>query len=349
MNIIPAAYCLLRFPLHRRKWAELYSGVRAYSKTGVTPSSGYHALIRLHCKTNGYSNDLLHQLVRNRTPAVQLPEEVGVFGVTDQALADRTVSEIREKGFSVAPLKLPADVCDKLISFATTVPAIPRPTAQDDPKKTIYCADNPIAQSYYFEEEDLVNDPAVQQLMADHFLLSVAQSYLGCPPILDIAAMWWSIRSNQDFEIKSQLAQLYHFDMDRIKWLKIMIYLTDVDHEGGPHCFIEGTHRAGNQPAEIRKRGYTRIPDEDLHRHYPRGQFAEITGGKGSIIFVDTRGYHKGKPPISNDRLLLQFSFCNSLFGGVYPKTKLNNSLSRKLNRYIQDCPRIYSRFKIGS
>ena len=41
----------------------------------------------------------------------------------------------------------------------------------------------------------------------------------------------------------SEAAQMFHFDLDRIKWLKFFIYLTDVKINSGPHVYVSGTHK----------------------------------------------------------------------------------------------------------
>ena len=43
-------------------------------------------------------------------------------------------------------------------------------------------------------------------------------------------------------------------------------------------------------------------------------------GKKGTILAVDTRGFHKGKDLTDSNRLLLQIEFSNSMFGQSYPK-----------------------------
>ena len=39
---------------------------------------------------------------------------------------------------------------------------------------------------------------------------------------------------------------------------------------------------------------------------------------------VDTRGFHKGKELLKDNRLLFQIEFANSMFGQIYPKIDIN-------------------------
>ena len=39
-------------------------------------------------------------------------------------------------------------------------------------------------------------------------------------------------------KVDEHAAQMFHFDMDRPKWLKFFIYINDVNEKNGPHFFI---------------------------------------------------------------------------------------------------------------
>src|SRR5690606_18205340 len=99
----------------------------------------------------------------------------------------------------------------------------------------------PRAVRYELRADDLVASSDVQRLLADWSLLAVAQDYLRATPIIDIVAMWWHTALHDHPDARA--AQFFHFDMDRPRWLKFFIYLTDVAPENGPHCFIRGSHR----------------------------------------------------------------------------------------------------------
>lgn len=325
----------------------LLSGLREFKRSGITPPSAYKALLELFSQTNGHSNDVLHSAMRRENPPAALPLILGPLGEPTPADITAVVDEIRQNGYCVAPRRVPGELLNSLEQFAKVTPAKLRTPKDGHAGPCVYDAQHPVAASYRFTEGQLVNNAAVQALMADAYLLAVAQEYLECIPIFDIVAMWWNVRSDATQADLEELAQLYHFDMDRIKWLKVMIYVTDVDTASGPHCFIKGSHRSGSQPLAIRKRGYVRITDEELAQYFDEDSFREIVGSRGTIIFVDTRGYHKGKPPISNDRLLLEFSLCDSMFGGAFqaPKMAIKNE---NLKQMAAQVPHIYSRLDIA-
>jgi hypothetical protein len=176
--------------------------------------------------------------------------------------------------------------------------------------------------------------------MSDASLLAVAQTYLRAAPIVDVTSMWWHTAfSDQPDE---EAAQMYHFDMDRIRWLKVFIYLTDVTPMHGPHCFVAGSHRSGGIPEAMLSKGYARLSDEEVFLHYPRKNLMEFSAPAGTIIIEDTRGLHKGKVVEHGDRLMLQLQFSNSLFGGTYPRTPFSDLVAPKLAERVSQYRSIY-------
>ena len=101
--------------------------------------------------------------------------------------------------------------------------------------------------------------------------------------------------------------------MDTFRWLKLFIYLTDVDLLAGPHEYIEKTHHAGKKNPVLLLRGYSRIKDDEVESSQP-GAKKLLTGGMGSMFLADTRCFHKGALPISKYRLILQPIYAPSDF-----------------------------------
>jgi ectoine hydroxylase-related dioxygenase (phytanoyl-CoA dioxygenase family) len=177
--------------------------------------------------------------------------------------------------------------------------------------------------------------------MADWSILAVAQDYLRSSPILDIVAMWWHTAFSDRPDARA--AQMFHFDMDRPRWLKFFVYLTDVTPESGPHCFIRGSHRTGAIPPDLLARGYARLDDDVVAAHFAPEDHIRFVGKKGTIIAEDTRGLHKGQHVERGDRLVFQLEFTNTLFGGAYARPRLRDPVVPELAERVRDYPRVYS------
>lgn len=106
-------------------------------------------------------------------------------------------------------------------------------------------------------------------------------------------------------EIKKKNAQYFHYDCDYRNFLKIFIYLTDVDKFSGPHVFIEGTHRTKKFNHILAER----IDDKQILENYPKENYHVFCKEKGSIIFEDTFGLHKGTFPEKKSRVVMIFEY----------------------------------------
>lgn len=313
-----------------------------------TPDSAYQAMIRLFCRTGGQSNDFLTGLVWIFGRKAALPKPSGELGVSTSAEAERIADCIRRDGYYMFDQLLPADLCDRLLEFSLQTPATVRP-AKDEAtpagmkcRKIIYGRRNPLGVRYDFSADDVLNCPDVQHLMASASILCVAQSYLKSTPVADVVSMWWHTAfSDQPDE---EAAQFFHFDMDRIKWLKFFIYLTDVGRDNGPHCFVRGSHRTQGIPSNLLSKGYSRLSNEEVHAHYPGDHILQFLAPRGTVIVEDTRGLHKGLEVRSGDRLMLQIQFSNSLFGGFYAPSSFRTMIP-ELRRMAQTYPRIYRNY----
>ena len=311
--------------------ARLALGGMAHMTRGRTPDAAYQSLISLFCQTGGTSSDWLSQMISLTSPPYVLPDARGVAGDLDDATLKNITATLDDRGYYVFEKRLPQDLCDELVKFARTTRCSVRPLSQPGAgvKPIVvnsYDPANPLGNRYDLFGEDLINNASVQRLMADHSLVAVAQSYLRCRPVFDVISMWWhtAFLNHPD----EQAAQFYHFDMDRIKWLKFFIYLTDVGTDNGPHCFVEGSHRTGGIEAGLAK-GYARLTDYDVEHYYPPSRIIQFIAPRGTIIAEDTRGLHKGMHVRQGDRLMLQLQFSNSLYGGTYKALASRMSCTR--------------------
>jgi hypothetical protein len=327
----------------------LLGGVGAYAVTGSTPDSAYQAMIRLFCRSGGSSNDALTRAVRLMSRPQPFAETRGILGDMEGEALQRAVGTLEQKGYCIFESALPASLCDRLVAFAldaqSTVRAQSGNRAGTVRESRQFRSDRgrPIGVRYDLSPADVVNQPDVQDLMADPSLLALAQSYLGSNPIADVTSMWWHTGfSSQPDE---EAAQFFHFDMDRIKWLKIFIYLTDVGPESGAHCFVEGSHRTHAIPPVLLSKGYSRLTDDEVRRHFDPARIIEMHAPRGTIIVEDTRGLHKGREVLSGDRLMLQLQFSNSLFGGSYPPVRFAAVSSPVLARMAAARPGIYANY----
>jgi hypothetical protein len=315
----------------------VYKGFKHLKSGGRTPDTAYTAMKRLFVLTNGRSNDILSKLIR-KTPYRDIPVN-GVLGLSSKKDVNRVVQELNDNGYYIFQNKLPESVVNSITEYARRTPCKYRIISDEknSPLNITFSDDvyfdeaNPRSPVYQYSPANILASPDLQRLVFDESLLSVAQQYLQTRPVMDLVAMWWSVPFLG--KGKSESAQMYHFDLDRIKFLKFFFYLTDVDEETGPHCYVKGSHK--QLPASVNKQG--RITDNEVLDAFGPEKMLELCGKKGTIMAVDTRGLHKGKDLTRDKRLLFQIEFANSMFGQYYPpaqKPPLPTDLSLIYARY---------------
>lgn len=297
-------------------------------------------LVRLFCVTKGKSNDQFSKLVKWMSPTADFQHDG--FLVNEISNCQKALDK---DGYYVFNIKLSDRDQANLVKLSEELSCVVRPKANDsctDKIKIKMDRHNPVAIRYDYEPKELINNETVQKIITDPSLLKIAQDYLGSLPLFDFVAMWWSTKSDKP---DGEAAQLYHFDMDNIKWVKFFFYLTDVTEHSGPHCFISGSHVSGTIPKSFLEKGYARITDDEVFSAFPKSKEIKMIGQRGTILAEDTRGLHKGLNIAEGDRLIFQIQYSNTkLFSN--PSVHCMNP-TEELNQAIKKWPKIFSNVQV--
>lgn len=282
-------------------------GYAAFRRSGRTPDRAYKALRRLHAKTNGRFNDLWLAGARRLSPHTVKPVcgFLGDWSVDELASLAATVER---EGIAVLDRRLPEALCRELEHYARNTPSLP--LGQIVPE--LYHAQSAKALRYDFDPRTLLNQPLAASIAQDGTFAAIAGAYFRSRPQFDFLTMWWTTaKGTRDY---SGAAQMFHYDMDRIYFLKFFIYLSDVGPANGPHVYVARSHR--RKHAALRED--RRFEDADIHAQYPAEHVRTITGARGLIFVADTRGLHKGEPLRHGERLVLQVEYAINRFGQNY-------------------------------
>jgi hypothetical protein len=313
-------------------------GVRMQRTSGHTPWVSYFAFRQLYWQTRGeFTRRKASQFGR---PPVTLKSVDGVLG-RGAAWRDElavAVDTLKRDGYYLFSARLPTSDCRQLQDFTRTLPARLTPRRADLSGPTTFDADQPVAARYDFEEAQYLAHPVIQELLCDESLMAVAQGYLCAAPVNDLSAMWWSAPYGRG---SSEAAQLFHFDLDRLKFLKFFFYLTDVGPENGPHMYVRGSHvKRPDTFYEDR-----RFQDSEVAGAFAPSDIREVHGPVGTILAGDTTCLHKGKPLAAGSRLMFEIEFTVSLFGQSYDTVAVPPSMPR-LRERIVDYPAVFERFR---
>jgi len=96
----------------------------------------------------------------------------------------------------------------------------------------------------------------------------------------------------------------WHRDSLNRRQLKFMLYLTDVNINNGPFCYVKGSHRVINK-FKLEKFNFNKTRYSNIEFSQLGLKEDIITGEKGSLVIFDSSGIHRGKPIIKGKRIAL--------------------------------------------
>lgn len=318
-------------PLLRRiRYAKTISAVRAFDTAGdgqtTTDGQAFFNMRSAMDIRPTAGKEMSRKGVRTSRGGVPTEAQARTSTFVDFDEVDACVEGLRRNGVYVFSSRLPSDMVDRMRASALTVPAMAR--GLDEPPSP-YPRTAPRVGRYDIDEDHTMASPDMQDYCSDPALALIAARYLEQPVIQDQTALWWT--TTQGSADAAMNAWLFHQDRDRLSFLKFFCYLTDVGPDNGPHTVVQGTHQ--RLPKALATDGRK---DDDLVRSAGLwDRVVELTGAAGTLMAVDTAGLHKGQPPVSGDRCVLQVEFATSLFGAPvdYP-TFTPSDLAR--DRYAQ-------------
>jgi hypothetical protein len=206
----------------------------------------------------------------------------------------QALTELRRDGFArLAPLAPPMAVEAMARYFAGRPVVGPQgePCRLEDLPRGTACAHYPLSTVLECPELlALVNAPPV---------LRLAEAYLGCKPTLSSLGVRWSFPGRGE----AARYQAFHRDVDDWRFLKLFIYLSDVEQDCGPHIYVRGSHR--------RRFGFSARSYglEEIAARFGADSLRTVTGPAGSVFIADTLGVHCGAPPTGRSRLMLQAQY----------------------------------------
>ncbi|WP_051971358.1 phytanoyl-CoA dioxygenase family protein [Massilia sp. 9096] len=148
--------------------------------------------------------------------------------------------------------------------------------------------------------ETIVACPHLLQIANDPAVIGLVSDYLGFTPTIVSLGLRWSFPQAARAGTAADTVQRFHRDSEPGS-TKLLIYLTDVDSDCGPHVYVEGSHR---ERMPMRLRPYA---DAEVARKY--ASVTSIEGEAGTGFLIDTKGIHKGAAPLRKPRLLLGIQY----------------------------------------
>ena len=131
--------------------------------------------------------------------------------------------------------------------------------------------------------------------------LAIAENYIGLPVAYRGAILRRDFADGQ----KSETRQ-WHRDAEDVRIMKIVVYIDDVDENGGAYCYLPKCYAP--------KKGIEfvdgRVPDEIMDRLVAKEHYVKCTGPAGTVVFTDPVSvWHHGDVPENSDRLSAFYAY----------------------------------------
>ena len=167
-------------------------------------------------------------------------------------------------------------------------------------------------------EERELSKPFLKGLLPRHApLANPLMAFVLSDPVLDVVNSYLGVWGKFiDFTLEKTLvsgpmprahSQRWHRDSEDLRLCKVFIYFSDVDEQSGPFCYVDGStsryrHLYGARGAYP--------PEGEVERQVPSEAVKVLTGKKGTVLFCDTFGLHRGGYAEARERIMLTAMFC---------------------------------------
>lgn len=337
-------------------------GMWRYWRSGVPKPESNYVVQKLYAYTDGRSNDFLFRILESRRKERDL--SLGWEGsslVSDVGATDPTIEQaarfLREDGVVVLPRRLKSETIASLYGLALScslnttmfgpVPANHiRGTHTAVPRSFVGTSNGfdpiqPRYSEYLVPREIFLDNPIVQSLLCDPYLLAIATRYLGVFPVVTKPEMWW----DTDCYPPEFRPRPFHTDSGCLRWIKVGINLTDTTLETPHFVYVKGSHNPGRMTRSLTRRLTSRmnLSDKEVQDVCP-DKIVAITAPAGSITLADTRGFHKGELAVRGHRLILYFGLDGSAFNNIDRPIPVNH-VGAELERAMRARPFTYQFF----
>lgn len=228
-----------------------------------------------------------------------------IEGFNENLMPVEIVKEIQRHGYS-ANISLENSLLSHISEYVSKTPFVDRKTGKGEYLLNLENLEKPdIGYLYNIHNPHLNNEKL--NAFAELQIKPIADAYLGADSIILNSQIWATFPDeennyNPDFG--------FHYDLDDYRFLKLFIYLTDVDEESGPHQIIASSHIANTMFRFFNRRLSDTLPLRFM------SNVKVMLGKKGEGFFEDTLCYHKGTRPVK-PRMILQLQFALSNKSGM--------------------------------
>ncbi len=208
----------------------------------------------------------------------------------------RMAQELAASGFSALPGA--ALTAEQVQSVVATLSAAPLLDYYGGPAVHSLQAGIPrsVLKARYAQTDVMACNPLMDVVNHPDILAAVGQR-LGAPATIASVEAWWTFGEHNDAG-SAAFDDIYHRDVDDLRFIKLFVYLTDATLATGAHRFILGSHA----DAQFARRGA--ISEAQVEAAYRPDQVKTVTGQAGTGFLEDTWGIHRALLATEGRRLI---------------------------------------------
>jgi hypothetical protein len=220
----------------------------------------------------------------------------------------RVVKEVHEQGYSALPF---AELFPESVWEAVSAEGAEFVRATESGELQAGARGKDFLIRKYDEHGSVPLDNPWLSVCLSRKMLDIANEYLQLWSKLEYVDMWYSIPVGADAERKA--SQIWHRDFNDLHLLKAFLYLSDVDEQSGPFEYVPGSQPGGRYAGvhPWAPMAIGRISDKELAKYVQADDVRTFTAPKGTIIFCNTSGLHRGGFAETRPRVLAPVTYCS--------------------------------------
>jgi hypothetical protein len=140
-------------------------------------------------------------------------------------------------------------------------------------------------------------------------MLDIVNTYLGMWTKLSYVDQWYSPPRGSEADRLGSMR--WHRDYNDQHLVKVFVYLVDVDEGTGPLEYVPGSAAHGPYVGEWswQPLGESYPSQEEFEQRIPDSEVKTFTGPKGSLIFCNTSGFHRGGYATERSRNVFVYNY----------------------------------------
>lgn len=163
-----------------------------------------------------------------------------------------------------------------------------------------------LVRKYAWGAQLALDDPWLR-VATNPQMLDLANAYLGMWSKVEYVDVWYTPPAGAD---ERRSSQRWHRDFNDRHLLKAFLYLVDVDEDAGPFEYVPRS-APGSELDKLwpwRPLGDNYPPEDELESQIG-GRSVTFTAPKGTLIFCNTSGFHRGGFARTDPRVLATFTW----------------------------------------